>query len=174
MTYLSDDDLSTFASDLEAHLHDTTGWHEPPRLYGCVPDARSLHHPCRALGRAGRAPRRLDVPIGDGHAWVLLAEGDPYQFLDEVRVDERHVVAVALATCGWSLPPELYGTWLGRPSEHPARLRVRSVVVVTPDLRHRSALRLRRPGESPIVTADGEGPMMRALLSVWWEGGRAA
>jgi hypothetical protein len=105
---------------------------------------------------------------------VLLAEGDPYEFLDDVRVDERHVVAVALATCGWSLPPELYGTWPGRPSEHPARLRLRSVVVVTPDLRHRSALRLRRPGESPLVSEGGEGPMMRALLSVWWEGGQAA
>jgi hypothetical protein len=172
--YLSDDDLAVHARDLEAHLDTTTGWHEPPRLYGLV--CRPLPAPfCHATCRHGTPRSSADVlPGGDEHAWVLLAEGDPYVFLDEIRVDERTVGAVALVTNGWSTPPEDYDTWRGRPSEHPRRRRVRAVVVVTPDLRQRTALRVRGPGAQAKVVDGGEGPMVRALHTVWWAGGRAA
>jgi hypothetical protein len=170
LRYLSDDDLTDRTTELEAYLHRSTGWHEPPRLYGLV--RTEGDRPDQAGSCARRSARRGPIAADEGHVWTLLAEGDPYEFLDEVRVDERQVTAVALATCGRTIPLDEQGR--PRVAEERERRRVRLVVVVTPDLRYRSAVRVREPGADVSVTDTGEGPMMRALLSVWWEGGCAA
>jgi hypothetical protein len=156
---LSDAQLHQLAVLLEEAVF--RSWQAPSRLYGVF------------LPPPGRAPWRN--PAGDPEpTWWCVAEGDPYDFLDWVRVDES-VDALALAVTGWAFPPEAPETWRGRPSQHPQRVRVRSVVVVSPDGRQCSAIRRRDTGEVA-VDANGEGPMMRALLAVWGHepGGRAA
>jgi hypothetical protein len=137
MDYLTDADLVRLTTGLATVLRALTGWHEPPRLYGLLP--------------AGAVPRAAGVVHAGGRRWLRLAEGDPYTFLDTVRVTDRDVSAVALATCGWALPE---------------RVRIRALAVVTPDRRQCSAVERRDTGEV-VVDGDGEGPMMRALLSVW-------
>lgn len=159
--YLTDDDLAHLAADLEALVHDTTSWFEPPRLYG--------------LGRADVASLRA-LPATRRRWWLQLAEGDPYDFLDLVAVDEDDCDALALVACGWAFPPDDPATWTGRPSEHPRRLRVRTVVVVSPDGRQCAAVRQHRDHDPVSLEADGEGALLRALQRVWTEpgGGRAA
>jgi hypothetical protein len=158
--YLTDDDLAHLAADLEAIVHDTTSWFEPPRLYG--------------LGLADVASYRA-LPARRGRWWLELASGDPYDFLDRVAVDDD-CAALALVACGWAFPPDDPATWIGRPSAHPRRLRVRTVVVVSPDGRQCAAVRQRRPGDPVTLETDGEGALLRALQRVWTEpgGGRAA
>jgi hypothetical protein len=155
---LTDSQLSQIAVLLEESVF--RSWRATSRLYGVF------------VPPPGAAPWR--DPSGEAEpTWWCVAEGDPYDFLDWVRVDGS-VDALALAVTGWAFPPEAPETWRGRPSAHPQRVRVRSVVVVTPDGRQCSALRRRDTGEL-LVDVDGEGPMMRALLGVWGEpGGRAA
>src|SRR5262245_49093423 len=99
-------------------------------------------------------PGAAGVIDAGGRRWLRLAEGDPYAFLDAVRVTERDVAAVALAACGWA---------------HPGRVRIRTVVAVAPDRRQCSVIEERDTG-NVIIDANGEGPMMRALLSVWTDG----
>jgi hypothetical protein len=141
MDHLTDDDLYRLTSALAMVLRATDGWHEPPRLYGLLPRSAP--------------PRRAGALAAGGRRWLRLAEGDPYSFLDTVRVSERDASALALVACGWATT--------GKASP---RLRVRTVVVVTPDRRQCSALDRRHDGG--IVLDDrGEGPMMRALLTAW-------
>jgi hypothetical protein len=95
-----------------------------------------------------------------GRHWLHLAEGDPYAFLDTIRVDEREVPAVALAACGWAVSLD----------DGPRRrARVRSLVVVTPDRRQSSTLERRDTGVV-VMEGRGDGPMLRALASVWTAG----
>jgi hypothetical protein len=142
MDDLTDDDLRRLTGALAVVLRTTDGWHEPPRLYGLLPRGTPAH-------RAGALH-------AGGRRWLRLAEGDPYWFLDTVRVSERDAAALALVANGWATT--------GRESE---RARVRTVVVVTPDGRQCTALE-RRDGAGGIAVDDrGEGPMLRALLSAW-------
>jgi hypothetical protein len=155
---LTDAQLHQIAVLLEGNVF--RSWRAPSRLYGVF------------LPPPGKAPWR--DPSGEGEpTWWCVAEGDPYDFLDWVRVDDS-VDALALAVTGWAFPPEAPETWHGRPSQHPQRVRVRSVVAVTPDGRQCAAIR-RKDTDDLMVDTSGEGPMMRALLGVWGEpGGRAA
>jgi len=144
MDDLSDDDLRRLTGALAAVLR-TSGWHEPPRLYGLVP--------------RGAPPRRLGALHAGGRRWLRLAEGDPYSFLDTVRVGAAQASALALVASGWA-------------TALPAgpRTRVRTVVLVTHD--HRQCTAIERRGDTSGVTLDdrGEGPMLRALLSAWVAG----
>jgi hypothetical protein len=151
MDHVNDEDLVHFATDLAATMRATAGWHDPPRLYGLV------------AGAVRRQPRLLRA---GGRSWRPLAEGDPYCFLDAIRVRNDEVPALALVACGWAFPPERPEEWHGRPSTHPRRIRVRTVVVVTPDGRQCSAIDRRDTG-AVIVDDRGEGPMMRALMNAW-------
>lgn len=151
---LTDDELARLAADLEALLHGREGFHEPPRLFGLA-SADPLGPGCAHLPAAG------------GRVWERLAVGDPYAFLDEVEVDPDRTPALALVVNGWASPSD--GRLPGvRPSRHPDRMRVRSVVVVTPDGRQMTALRRRGAGAEPWLDGSGDGPMMRALQWVWW------
>lgn len=158
MPQLSDHQLNQLAVLLEGSVF--RSWRASSRLFGIF------------VPPPGEAPWR--DPSGEAEpTWWCVAEGDPYDFLDWVRVDDT-VDAVALAVTGWAFPPEAPETWRGRPSQHPQRVRVRSVVVVTADGRQCAAIRRRDSGDL-LVDSTGEGPMMRALLSVWGrQGGCAA
>jgi hypothetical protein len=87
---------------------------------------------------------------------LRLAEGDPYAFLDIVRVSTSDTGALALVANGWAttLPTG-------------PRARVRTVVVVTPDRRQCTALERRDDPGGITIDDRGEGPMLRALLSAW-------
>jgi hypothetical protein len=148
MADLHDDDLATLAGALESALHTSDGWYSPPRLYGLV---APLAQPTRPVLTAGRG------------RWVQLAEGDPYEFLDGVSIPRGMVDAVALAVSGWASPTAYRPG--ARTGPHPPRLRVRSVVMVTPDRRQCSVLRVR--GRPPVTDRNGEGPMLRALVQLW-------
>ena len=112
-------------------------------------------------------PGCAHLPAAGGRVWERLAIGDPYAFLDEVEVDPDRTPALALVVNGWASPSD--GRLPGvRPSRHPDRMRVRSVVVVTPDGRQMTALRRRGAGAEPWLDGSGDGPMMRALQWVWW------
>jgi hypothetical protein len=142
MDDLSDDDLRRLTGALAAVLHTAGGWHEPPRLYGLLP--------------RGAPPRPSGALHAGGRRWLHLAEGDPYWFLDTVRVSEHDAAALALVANGWAT------AW-----DSGERTRVRTVVVVTPDRRQCTALE-RRDDPGGIALDDrGEGPMLRALLSAW-------
>jgi hypothetical protein len=151
MDHVNDEELVHLATELAATMRATGGWHDPPRLFGLVPQA------------GPSAPRLLR---SGGRRWQRLAEGDPYRFLDAVRVRNDEVPALALVACGWAFPPERPEEWHGRPSTHPRRVRVRTAVVVTPDGRQCSAIERRDTG-AVVVDDRGEGPMMRALMSAW-------
>jgi hypothetical protein len=141
MDDLSDDDLRRLTGALAAVVR-TTGWHEPPRLYGLLP--------------RGAPPRRAGALHAGGRRWLRLAEGDPYSFLDTVRVGTGDAAALALVANGWA-------------TALPAgpRTRVRTVVVVTPDRRQCTAIE-RRDDPGGIALDDrGEGPMLRALQAAW-------
>lgn len=142
MDHLSDDDLRRLTCALATVLRATNGWHEPPRLYGLLPRSAP--------------PRRAGALAAGGRRWLRLAEGDPYSFLDTVRVSEREASALALVACGWATTGEAL-----------PRTRVRTVVVVTPDRRQCSALDRRHDAGAMVVDDRGEGPMMRALLAAW-------
>jgi hypothetical protein len=142
MDDLSDDDLRRLTGALAAVLGTSGGWHEPPRLYGLLP--------------RGAPVRRTAALHAGGRRWLRLAEGDPYWFLDTVRVSERDADALALVANGWATP------WHGGP-----RSRVRTVVVVTPDRRQCSAFERRDDPNGIALDDRGEGPMLRALLSAW-------
>ena len=139
---LSDPELRRLAVALASVLGATTGWHEPPSLYG-LPSRRPMHRPPHSV-------------VAGGHRWLRLAEGDPYAFLDTVRVGAEQANALALVANGWA-------------THLPAgpRARVRTVVVVTPDRRQCTAID--RRGDPGGITLDdrGEGPMLRALQSAW-------
>jgi hypothetical protein len=161
MRNISDDDLAHLAADLEAEVHDLGSWFDAPRLYG--------------LSSADVACVR-SIPAARDRFWLQLAEGDPYDFLDRVSVDEVEFPTLALVAHGWAFPPDDPASWFGRPSEHPRRLRVRTVVVVVPDGRQCAAVRQRRDGDPVSLETDGQGGLLRALQRVWAEpnGGRAA
>jgi hypothetical protein len=142
MDDLSDDDLRRLTGALAAVVHAAGGWHEPPRLYGLVP--------------RGAPPRRAGSLHAGGRRWLRLADGDPYAFLDTVRVSEGDAAALALVANGWATP--LSGG---------QRSRVRTVVVVTPDRRQCTAFERRDDPRGIAIDDRGEGPMLRALLSAW-------
>ena len=152
MDHVNDEELVHLATELAATMRATGGSHDPPRLFGLVPQAG----PC--------GPRLLR---SGGRRWQRLAEGDPYRFLDAVRVRNDEVPALALVACGWAFPPERPEEWHGRPSTNPRRVRVRTAVVVTPDGRQCSAIERRDTGAVVVDELGGEGPMMRALTSAW-------
>jgi hypothetical protein len=98
-------------------------------------------------------------------AWRRLGEGNPYHLLDTVVVEADDTAALALLVHGWAFPPDDVDSWFGRPSEHPGRIRVRSVTIVTPDRRRCSAIRLQH--REARVDSGGTGALMDAMLSVW-------
>jgi hypothetical protein len=154
VTPLTDSDLAHLAADLVAHLQVSAEWPLHSRLYG--------------LSRTDLVSVR-SVAASPGRWWLELADGDPYDFLDRVWLDADELPAVALAATGWAAPLDHCRTT--RPSQHPRRERIRTVVVVSADGRQCSALQ-RQTGE--VVLDQSEGPLLRALLRLWSEPGRAA
>ncbi|HEX9260519.1 MAG TPA: hypothetical protein VF855_13350 [Acidimicrobiales bacterium] len=149
---LNDNDLHVLAEDLEAVLNEREGYYTAPRLLGLV---------------AGPHPRALlHLPAAAFGGWVQLAQGDPYQFLDLVRLTGDDVLAVALISCGWSLPAGHPDWEWTRPSQHRDRVRARVVTMVTPDGRTWNVIRQLGRSE-PVVSDGGDGPMLRALQRVW-------
>jgi hypothetical protein len=142
MDHLTDDDLYRLTSALATVLHSSNRWHEPPRLYGLLPRSAP--------------PGRTGVLAAGGRRWLGLAEGDPYSFLDTVRISEREASALALVACGWAT-----STVTAR------RTRMRTVVVVTPDRRQCASLDRRHDHGGIVIDDRTEGPMMRALLAAW-------
>ncbi len=105
-------------------------------------------------------PARL-YGIGAGHTWTQVDEGEPYEIVDLFTVlPGEDFVAVALVTEGWAGP--LDG---GRPSRHPRRHRVRTVVAVGRDGAHVSVLR--RRGATAEIVEGGQGALMDRLLAIW-------
>lgn len=152
MTDLSDDSLDALVRLLESSCFALGQWQAPARLYGV------LAEPGFVPGGARGEP-----------VWWCIAEGDPYEFLDRLRLDDG-VDAVALATTGWATPLGSDGRAHGAVT----RTRVRTVVAVTPDGRQCSAIRRQDLGEL-VVTSDGDGPLLRVLRSLWTPSpGRAA
>src|SRR5215211_4293922 len=99
MDDLSDDDLRRLTGALAAVVR-TAGWHEPPRLYGLLP--RGAPPRLYGLLPRGAPPRRAGALHAGGRRWVRLAEGDPYWFLDTVRVSTGDAAALALVANGWA------------------------------------------------------------------------
>jgi hypothetical protein len=139
MEDLSDALLVHLTTALAGVLRATTGWHEPARLYALVP--------------AGMSPRCRDVVRAGGRRWRTVAEGDPYELLDDIRFTADDAAAVALAVGGRTVLD---------------RTRTRTVTVVTPDRRQCTAID-REGHPDVLVDRDGEGPLLRALASVWVE-----
>jgi hypothetical protein len=139
---LSDNDIQLLTEDLEAVLNEREGYYPAPRLLGLVaePHPRALRHlPSAAFG-----------------GWVQLAQGDPYDFLDTIRLTEDDVLAVALIACGWSLPAGHPDWQRARPSQHRHRVRARVVTLVTPDGRTWNVIR--QHGQTdPVLTDGGDG-----------------
>ena len=151
MTSLSDTHLAQLACALEADQHRTGRWTSPARLVGLEPIE----------------PLALDRALAEGRvAWQRLGEGSPYHLVDTVRLDPDATIAIGLVVHGWAFPPDEPDTWVGRPSRHPGRIRVRTATVVTPEGTRCSAIRLQDRADV-IVDAGGEGAMLSALTMAW-------
>jgi hypothetical protein len=156
--HLTDAALADLTRSLADTLGATTGWDGPPALYGLLPE-------CSAV-------RANAIVTAAGDRWLRLAAGDPYRFLDTVRVGETDVGVLALAAGGWAFPPDEPSTWHGRPSAHAERVRVGTLTLVTPDRRQCSAIH-RRDTDEVIIDDGGEGPLLRALHAVWCRPGES-
>ncbi len=151
MLALTDDQLAHLARNVEAVQHRTGCWTAPARLL--------------ALGLGDLAALETALAT-ETVPWRRLGEGNPYHLLDTVAVAPDRTPAVALVVHGWAFPPDDLGSWSGRPSLHPGRVRARTATVVTPDGRQCSAIRLQR-SDDVIVDPRGEGPLVEALLGLW-------
>lgn len=90
----------------------------------------------------------------------IIGTGDPYEILDGLDASDAQAVLVAFEM--WAWPPDLPETeQVGRPSEHPDRIEIRSLVARTRDHETMSVIRVR--GEKPYMTRDVEGPLYDAL-----------
>ncbi len=115
----------------------------------------------------GLSPQLYAV-FADG-SWLQLSEGDPYDMLEDfAQCPDLDAEAVALTCEGWAAP---YGISV-RPSVHPARRRVRSVVSVGRSGERWSAIR--QQGDDVLVTAHGAGPLFEAMAQLWGVDGPAA
>jgi hypothetical protein len=104
-------------------------------------------------------PARL-YGIAADHTWVQVDEGEPYAIVELFTLlPGEDYVAVALVCEGWAAPPDA-----GRPSRHPKRERIRTVVAVARDGGRTSVLR--RLGGQPEVIDGGKGELMERLLSI--------
>jgi hypothetical protein len=105
-------------------------------------------------------PARL-YGIEPGHTWTQVDEGEPYDIVELFTLlPGEEFVALALVCEGWAGP--LDG---GRPSRHPRRQRVRTVVAVGRDGDRISVVRW-RGGDAEVVEG-GQGALMERLLAVW-------
>ena len=114
-----------------------------------------------SLDRQGwGGPARL-YGIDPDHTWVQVDEGEPYAIVELFTLlPGEDFVAVALVCEGWAAPPD--GR---RPSRHPKRARVRTVVAVARDGGRVSVMR--RHGEAAEVIDGGSGALMERLLALW-------
>jgi len=99
----------------------------------------------------------------------VLEHGDIYQLLEVPEsACARMFDAAALVTCGWAAPiAEGRDEPDAAPSEHPARRRVRLVVVVG-DAGVASVLRFRDDADTPILDpGDARGPLADAVTGYW-------
>jgi hypothetical protein len=156
--HLTDAALADLTRSLAETLGTTTGWDGPPTLYGLLPG-------CSAV-------RARAILTAAGDRWLRLAAGDPYRFLDTVRVGETDAAVLALAAGGWAVPPDQLMMSRGRPGSHPQRIRVGTLTLVTPDRRQCSAIH-RRDTDEVIIDGGGEGPLLRALHAVWCRPGES-
>jgi hypothetical protein len=93
--------------------------------------------------------------------WVQVDEGDPYDLVELFTLlPGEDFTAVALVVEGWAGPPD--GT---RPSRHPRRQRIRTLVAVPRRGEHVAVLR--RQGGRAEVVPGGSGALMERLLAIW-------
>lgn len=105
-------------------------------------------------------PREPDDP--DVEFVELVGEGDLFDILAEVELSE-HALALLLAAEIWAFPPDLpEDQWVGRPSEHPDRVEVRTVTVVDVDGHAFDVHRVRGDDEAT-VTAEVSGRLVDAV-----------
>ncbi len=92
--------------------------------------------------------------------FAIIGEGEPYEILAEAS--EPDALATVVATEAWTWPDDLpEEERVGRPSEHPRRVEVRSVIAVTRAGTIVTAMRPR--GGEPVVEFDGGGPLVEAM-----------
>lgn len=93
-------------------------------------------------------------------AYAVIGEGEPYEILANGFVPDALAILVAAEAWGWpeDLPDE---ERLGRPSHHPRRVELRTVLAVT---RARTVLSVTRArGSEPVVDVGGTGPLIDAM-----------
>lgn len=131
----SSEDLVGFLVRYEASLEEQ-GWDAAPTVLARVPDE------------------------GDEMVFDVVGVGDPYELLESW--DPAGVSAYVVSVEAWSWPPELpESERVGRPSERPDRIEVRSVMAVT---RSGEVIVVsRQRGGEPIIERVAEGPLVDAM-----------
>lgn len=92
--------------------------------------------------------------------YAVLGEGDPYEILAETAPPSASMLLVAAEM--WAWPPDLpESEQVGRPSEHPDRVEIRSVVAL--DHSGQTIGVVRQRGEEPFVEPSCSGPLVDAM-----------
>jgi len=121
---------------------ETRGWDAPPTVLALLDDT-------------------ID---GEGSCELTYSriEGEPYEILEDN--DWTDAAALVVAVEGWAWPADLpEDEQIGRPSEHPNRIEVRTVIAVSRSGEVISVLRLR--GEDPFVEIECGGPLVAAIAA---------
>jgi len=120
---------------MEAWL-ESRGWDEPPIVMALL---------------------RIEGPELE---YAVLGEGDPYEILIEAAPTSASLLLVAAEM--WAWPPDLpESEQAGRPSEHPDRVEIRSVVAL--DQSGQTIGVVRQRGEAPFVERSCSGTLVDAM-----------
>ena len=96
---------------------------------------------------------------------VSLGEGDPYEILEDVQVDDD-VIALACSAEIWAFPRDLpEEEMVGSPSERDDRVEMRVITCVDHEGHPFVVSRVR--GDEPEVHPDVAGPLFDALSAAW-------
>lgn len=129
------EELIRFLVEFEASLEEQ-GWDAVPMVLARIPDE------------------------GDEMVFDVVGEGDPYELVE--GWDATGVTAYVVASEAWSWPPGLpESERVGRPSDRPDRIEVRSVLAVTRT--GEVVLVSRERGGEPVVERSAHGPLVDAM-----------
>lgn len=135
MAQESTEEWAAFLFAYEASLEED-GWDATPVLMARMPDE------------------------GDEMVFDILGEGDPYEIIE--GSDTTGASALVISLEGWAWPTDLpESERTGRPSEHPDRVELRSVLAVTGT--GESFTLTRERGGEPIIEHDCHGPLAEAM-----------